>query len=83
MAVKVATLMAKMKQSLANGYHSNWTGFFVAIPAQAATPSVLKNSVPIIAPKPISDSVTNVLIIFVKNSGIAPETAIKVAAATS
>lgn len=75
--------MAKMKQSLAKGYHSSWTGFLVAIPAQAATPRVLKKSVPITAPNPSSDSVMNVLIMLVKNSGMAPETAINVAAATS
>lgn len=82
-AVSIDTLMAKIKQSRAKGYHSNCTGFRVAIPAQAATPRVLKNSVPMTAPSPISDSVMKVLIMFVKNSGMAPETAIKVAAATS
>lgn len=77
------TLMAKMKQSRINGYQSSCTGLIVAIPAQAATPSVLKNKVPTTAPSPIPESVIKVLIMFVKNSGTAPDTAIKVAAATS
>lgn len=49
----------------------------------AATPNVLNISEPIIVPKPISESVMSVLIVFVKNSGIEVAVAIKVAAATS
>lgn len=51
--------------------------------AHPATPSVLNNILPIIAPIPRSESVTKVLIVFVKNSGIVVAVAINVAAATS
>lgn len=51
--------------------------------AHPATPSVLKSILPIMAPIPRSESVTKVLIVFVKNSGIVVAVAMKVAAATS
>lgn len=51
--------------------------------ATLATPNVLNISEPMIVPSPISEFVNNVLIVFVKNSGIDVAVAIKVAAATS
>lgn len=57
--------------------------FLVARDATAATPSVLNISDPIIVPKPISDSVINVLITLVKNSGVVVAVAMNVAAARS
>lgn len=80
------------------GNHHQWNGrlivrnalpprrlltFRVARDATAATPSVLNISEPIIVPKPISDSVINVLITLVKNSGVVVAVAMNVAAATS
>lgn len=65
------------------GHQSNWTGFDAANDATAATPNVLNINEPIMVPKPISDSVTNVPITLVKNSGVVVATAINVAAATS
>lgn len=56
---------------------------FVSKPTRAATPKVLNNMDPMIVPRPISESTTNVLIVLVKNSGIEVAVAIKVAAATS
>lgn len=41
-----------------------------AMPATAATPSVLNIKDPITVPSPMSESITNVLIILVKNSGV-------------
>lgn len=55
----------------------------VASDATAATPSVLNMREPIIVPRPMSDSVINVLITFVKNSGVVVAVAINVAAAKS
>lgn len=55
----------------------------VAKLATAATPKVLYRRDPIIAPRPIGESVMNVLIKLVKSSGIVPDTAMNVAAATS
>lgn len=57
--------------------------FRVARDATAATPSVLNINEPIIVPKPISDSVINVLITLVKNSGVVVAVAMNVAAAKS
>lgn len=57
--------------------------FCVANEATAATPNVLNIREPIIVPKPMSDSVINVLITFVKNSGVVVAVAINVAAAKS
>ena len=57
--------------------------FLQAKPARQATPSVLNRSEPMMVPMPMSDSAMNVLIVLVKNSGIVPAIAIKVAAATS
>lgn len=51
--------------------------------ATAATPSVLNINEPIIVPKPMSDSVMNVLITLVKNSGVVVAVAMNVAAAKS
>lgn len=51
--------------------------------AHPETPSVLNNMLPIIAPIPRSESVTKVLIVLVKNSGMVVAVAINVAAATS
>lgn len=62
---------------------SQFRTFRLARDATAATPSVLNINEPIIVPKPISDSVMNVLITFVKNSGVVVAVAINVAAATS
>lgn len=47
-----------------------------------ATPSVLNIKDPIIVPTPISESMMNVLITLVKNSGVVVAVAMKVAAAT-
>lgn len=44
--------------------------FLDAIPANAATPSVLNIKDPIIVPTPMSESMMNVLIQLVKNSGV-------------
>lgn len=65
------------------GHQSNCTGFDAANDATAATPNVLNINEPITVPKPISDLVINVLITFVKSSGVVVATAINVAAATS
>lgn len=59
------------------------TGRGAASPARAATPSVLNANEPIIVPNPRSDCVINVLMVFVKNSGVVVAVAMKVAAATS
>lgn len=64
------------------GHQSNCTGSGAANDATAATPNVLNNNEPIIVPSPMSDS-ENVLITFVKNSGVVVATAIIVAAARS
>ena len=55
----------------------------MATPDNAATPNVLNIREPIMVPKPKSEVVTNVDIVFVKNSGIDVAVAINVAAATS
>ena len=55
----------------------------VTRPATAATPRVLNRRDPIMVPTPTSESVINVLTLFVKNSGVVVAVAIKVAAATS
>lgn len=55
----------------------------VAIEATAATPNVLNINEPMMVPRPMSDSVINVLITFVKNSGVVVAVAINVAAAKS
>ena len=55
----------------------------LARPATAATPNVFTISDPMMVPTPMSESVTNVLITFVKNSGAVVAVAINVAAATS
>lgn len=57
------------------GHQSNCTGSDAARDATAATPNVLNINEPIIVPSPMSDSVTNVLITFVKNSGVVVATA--------
>lgn len=70
-------------ESRVMGHQSNCTGFDTASDATAATPNVLNINDPMIVPKPMSDSVTNVLITFVKNSGVVVAVAMNVAAATS
>lgn len=77
------TWMEKSKESRDKGHQSIGMGLVDARAAHAAVPSVLNNILPIIAPIPISESVTKVLIVFVKNSGMVVAVAMNVAAATS
>lgn len=77
------TFMEKSNESRDNGHQSTGMGFGDARAAHADVPSVLNNILPIIAPIPRSESVTKVLMVFVKNSGIVVAVAMKVAAATS
>lgn len=83
MATRITRLMEKMIESRVSGNQFSWTGFTEARLAHAATPSVLNSIDPIMVPRPISESATKVLIIFVKNSGVVDASDINVAAATS
>lgn len=76
--------MVKIIESRVKGNQSNFTGFFAAKLAQAATPRVLNIIEPMIVPKPMSVVLaTNVPIMFVNSSGVVEATDMKVAAATS
>lgn len=83
MTTSITMFTEKIMQSRAIGNQFSWTGLMEASPAQAATPSVLNSIEPMMVPSPISDSVRNVLIVLVKNSGVAPANAMNVQAATS
>lgn len=81
--ISTSRLMEKIMASLVNGNQSNLTGFRLAKPPTAATPSVLNIMEPRMVPTPMSDSVTKVLMRFVKSSGVVVATDMNVAAATS
>ena len=83
MEMSTHRLTVKIIESLVKGNQSSLTGRRVTNPATAATPRVLNSIDPRIVPSPISESVTKVLIRFVKNSGVVVAIAMKVAAATS
>lgn len=71
-----------MMTSLVTGYQSNFIGVEAKRPPKEATPRVLNMEEPTTVPIPISDSVRNVPIRFMNNSGVEVAMDIKVAAAT-
>lgn len=82
-AIKMHRLIEKMIESRVNGNQSSLTALTVAKAPTAATPRVLNSIEPRIAPTPMSELVTNVLMTFVKSSGVVVAIDMKVAAATS
>lgn len=58
--LKIIIIMSRMENGKSHRLNT-WTGLGAASDATAATPSVLNINEPIIVPRPISDSVMNVL----------------------
>ncbi len=67
--IRMMTVRPYAKQSLVIGYQSMGTLWPVKSPQTAMTPKMLKTALPTIVPMPRSLSVTNVPMMFAKNSG--------------